>query len=50
MQQVFADANERVEQWPAWKKQIESRDSESEIFAESQKEPTKISEREREHS
>jgi len=50
MQQVFAAANERVEQWPEWKKQIESRDSESEMVAENHKEPTKISARENEQS
>jgi len=27
LQGVFAAASERVEQWPEWKKQIETRDS-----------------------
>jgi hypothetical protein len=50
LQQVFAAASERVEQWPEWKKQIESRDSDSQMAAKKEKEPTKISAREDEQA
>jgi hypothetical protein len=38
LQQVFAAANQRVEQWPEWKKQIESRDLDSQCAADNEKE------------